>query len=59
MTVASSYPLVIPYSQALNYALQCNVGEAFLTQYGSAIQWTDCYIDVGELMAFVDSVLGT
>jgi hypothetical protein len=47
----------IPYSQAFNFANCCNVAEEFLSEYGSAIRWQDCRIDLGELMVFIEEKL--
>ncbi len=53
----TTYPVEIPYNQALQFATDCTVGVEFIESYGSAIRWTDCLIDLGELMAFIESKL--
>ena len=50
-------PVEIPYTQALQFATDCTVGVEFIESYGSAIRWTDCLIDLGELMVFIESKL--
>lgn len=50
-------PVAIPYNQALDFAGQCMVSNEFLSEYGSAIRWQDCLIDLGELMQFVEDKL--
>ena len=47
-------PLAVSYSDALRFATYCGVIDAFLLEYGSEINWVDCYIDAGELMTFVE-----
>ena len=47
----------IPYNQAFNLATYCMVADEFLKEYGSAIQWQNCKIDLGELMAFIEEKL--
>lgn len=49
-----TYPVAIPYSQALRFATDCGVADAFLLEYGSALSWVGCYIDAGELMGFIE-----
>ena len=49
--------IMVPYSQALNFAACCELADEFLNEYGSAIRWTDCKIDFNELFAFVESKL--
>ena len=51
-------PQQIPYTQALRFAEHCLVADEFLQEYGSALLWQNCMIDTGELMAFVDRVIG-
>ena len=53
----STYPVMIPYSQALMFATDCTVGVEFIDTYGSAIRWIDSLIDMGELMAFIEDKL--
>jgi len=53
----STYPVMIPYSQALSFATDCTVGVEFIDTYGSAIRWQHCLIDMGELMAFIEDKL--
>jgi hypothetical protein len=50
-------PDAISYAAAFNFAVCCTVGKEFLAAYGSEIQWQDCPVDIGELMAFIEEVL--
>jgi hypothetical protein len=47
----------LTYTQALDFAAGCLVVEEFLAEYGSAVRWVDCSIDLGELFAFIDNCL--
>jgi hypothetical protein len=50
-------PAAIPYSHALNLAACCCVTDEFLSEYGLAHNWHNALVDVGELMAFIESKL--
>jgi hypothetical protein len=47
----------IPYNQALNFATCCCVEHHFLNVYGSALNWQESRIDLGELMDFIEKIL--
>jgi hypothetical protein len=47
----------LSYSEALDFATGCLVGDEFLAEYGSAVRWVNCTIDLGELFAFIDNCL--
>ena len=49
-------PQQIPYNQALYFASLMFMHDEFVSEYGTADQWIESLVDVGELMAFVDSV---
>lgn len=46
----------ISYSEAFNLAVCCNLGEEFINTYGSAFSWTNCKVDVGELMNWIEEM---
>ena len=52
-----TYPVKITYAEALHFATHCTVGVEFIEEYGSALSWIDSYIDLGELMVFIESKL--
>jgi hypothetical protein len=47
----------VPYSQALNFAACCCVEQHFLNVYGSALNWQESRVDLGELMEFIEDIL--
>jgi hypothetical protein len=47
----------LTYTQALDFAAGCLVADEFLAEYGSAVRWVHCSIDLGELFAFIDNCL--
>jgi hypothetical protein len=47
-------PETVSYPEAFNYAVNCNLGEEFLSVYGSAIQWVDCKVDTGEFLNWIE-----
>jgi hypothetical protein len=47
----------LSYFEALDFAAGCLVAEEFLAEYGSAVRWVHCSIDLGELFAFIDNCL--
>lgn len=47
----------VPYSQAFNFASCCGVEHHFLNVYGSALNWTESRVDLGELMSFIEGIL--
>ena len=47
----------LSYSEALDFAVGCLVGDEFLAEYGSAVRWVNCTIDLGELFTFIDNCL--
>jgi hypothetical protein len=51
-------PTTLNYSEALQFAQYCYVADEFLNEYGSAIRWVNCKIDAGELMSFIDRIMG-
>lgn len=53
----TSYPVQIPYSHALQFAMDCTVGVEFIEEYGSALSWVGSMIDMGELMGFIENKL--
>ena len=52
-----TYPVMVPYSQALQFATECTVGDEFLNEYGSALNWVHSMIDMGELFVFIENKL--
>jgi hypothetical protein len=51
-------PETLNYSEAFQFAQYCYVSDEFLNEYGSALRWMDSMIDTGELLAFVDRIMG-
>jgi hypothetical protein len=49
-------PDAVSYPEAFNYATCCNLGEEFINTYGTAISWTNCKVDVGELMNWIEEM---
>ena len=47
----------VPYSQAFNFAYCCGVEHHFLNVYGSALNWTESGVDLGELTNFIANIL--
>ena len=44
------------YAQAFNIAKDFLVGEEFLLEYGSALQWGTVPLDVGEFFRWVEYI---
>ena len=47
----------VPYSQAHNFAACCSVEYHFLKEYGTAENWVESRVDLGELMDFIEAIL--
>ena len=47
----------VPYNQAHNFAACCCVEPQFLNEYGTADNWVESRVDLGELMNFIERIL--
>jgi hypothetical protein len=47
----------VPYNQAFNFAACCCCEDQFLNVYGSALNWQESRVDLGELMTFIEDIL--
>lgn len=43
----------VPYATALHAARLHSAGDLFIDIYGSALNWVDCGVDAGELLAWL------
>jgi hypothetical protein len=51
-------PAQVTYNEALRFASYCYIVDEFLSEYGLAYRWRNIMIDTGELLAFVDRIMG-